>query len=405
MHLRGSPALSAFRREKLLRQIHSIYERVAGVTAEYAHFVDLVEPLKPEQEGVLTNILQYGQGIEETSPLGQLLLVVPRAGTISPWSSKATDIAHVCGLHQVHRIERGVAWYLTTSDEQPLKGGHLTALRDLIHDRMTEVVLTDFDEASHRMFDRAEPARLHSADVLGGGRAALEQANRAMGLALSDDEIDYLIENFRALGRNPNDIELMMFAQANSEHCRHKIFNARWRIDGQARETSLFGMIKNTHRVHPGEVLSAYHDNSAVIRGFPATQFTPEPESDRYRHVTEPVHILMKVETHNHPTAISPFPGAATGSGGEIRDEAATGRGARTKAGLCGFSVSSLQIPDFEQPWEKDHGRPERIVSALEIMVEGPIGRQHSTTSSDARIYAAISVPSSKRCWARPGRK
>ena len=180
MHLRGSPALSAFRREKLLRQIQGIYDRVAGVTAEYAHFVNLVEPLKPEQEGVLTNILQYGQGIEETSPLGQLLLVVPRAGTISPWSSKATDIAHVCGLHQVHRIERGVAWYLTTSDEQPLKGGHLTALGDLIHDRMTEVVLTDFDEASHRMFDRTEPARLHSADVLGGGRAALEQANRAL---------------------------------------------------------------------------------------------------------------------------------------------------------------------------------------------------------------------------------
>jgi phosphoribosylformylglycinamidine synthase len=225
------------------------------------------------------------------------------------------------------------------------------------------------------LFAQAEPAPLTCVDLLGGGRAALATANRELGLALAEDEIDYLTDCFTRLARNPTDVELMMFAQANSEHCRHKIFNADWVIDGVPQDRSLFAMIRHTHACHPGNVLSAYSDNAAVMSGFPAGRFFPDPADGQYRYHIEPVHILMKVETHNHPTAISPFPGAATGSGGEIRDEGATGRGAKPKAGLCGFSVSNLRIPGFIQPWEPDYGKPERIASALEIMLEGPTGR------------------------------
>ncbi len=374
MYLRGCPTVSASRLDKLLREMRTIHADITAITAEYVHFIDLLAPMEDKQRAMLENILHYGPAPSERPPTGQLQLVLPRPGTISPWSSKATDIAHVCGLRQVRRLERGVAWFLESPAGPVIPDPPLHRLRGLLHDRMTEVVLTDFEEALHRLFDRAEPAPLNTVDLLGRGRDALAQANRSMGLALSADEIDYLADSFNALGRNPHDVELMMFAQANSEHCRHKIFNADWRLDGEPRDASLFEIIKNTHRQHPGEVLSAYHDNSAVVRGFETTRFMPDPESGRYRHVSEPVHILMKVETHNHPTAISPFPGAATGSGGEIRDEAATGRGARSKAGLCGFSVSNLRIPGFEQPWESDHGRPGRIASALDIMIEGPIG-------------------------------
>ncbi|MCP4041760.1 MAG: phosphoribosylformylglycinamidine synthase, partial [Gammaproteobacteria bacterium] len=374
MYLRGRPALTQYRLDKLLHTSRGVFPGLKEIRAEYAHFMDLNGPLIDTQKSVLEEILNYGFAADPTTPSGLLQLVIPRPGTISPWSSKATDIAHVCGLHQVRRLERGVAWYFKSDGEDRIPATLIPRFRELIHDRMTEVVLTDFAEASRRLFIHTQPQPLRSVDILAGGRISLETANRELGLALSSDEIDYLVENFQRLARNPHDIELMMFAQANSEHCRHKVFNADWITDGKARDLSLFSMIKNTYRKHPGAILSAYHDNSAVVTGHETARFLPHPETGRYRYGNEPVHILMKVETHNHPTAISPFPGAATGSGGEIRDEAATGRGSRTKAGLCGFSVSNLRIPGFEQPWETDHGRPGRIVSSLEIMLEGPIG-------------------------------
>ena len=375
MYLRGSPALSRFRLDKTLDQARAAGAgALTGAFAEYVHFVELREPLAPGDLAVLRQLLDYGPPPTSLPPRGQLQLVVPRPGTISPWSTKATDIAHVCGLAAVSRIERGVAWYLESEGGTGLDPRSLAVIQGLFHDRMTEVVTADFAEAEHRLFQHAEPARLQSVDLLEGGRGALERANRELGLALSDDEVDYLLASFRALGRNPHDVELMMFAQANSEHCRHKVFNATWTLDGAPGEGTLFGMVKETHRRSPGDVLSAYRDNAAVVRGFPAARFAPDPGDGRYRYVEEPVHILMKVETHNHPTAISPGPGAATGTGGEIRDEAATGRGARTKAGLVGFSVSNLRIPGFEQAWEVDHGKPGRIASALDIMIEGPVG-------------------------------
>ena len=349
MYLRGSPALSRFRLDKTLDQARAAGAgALTGAFAEYVHFVELREPLAPQDLAVLRQLLDYGPAAAPLPPPGQLQLVVPRPGTISPWSTKATDIAHVCGLAAVSRIERGVAWYLESEGGTGLDPRSLAVIQGLFHDRMTEVVTADFAEAEHRLFQHAEPARLQSVDLLEGGRGALERANRELGLALSDDEVDYLLASFRALGRNPHDVELMMFAQANSEHCRHKIFNATWTLDGAPGEGTLFGMVKETHRRSPGDVLSAYRDNAAVVRGFPAARFAPDPGDGRYRYVEEPVHILMKVETHNHPTAISPGPGAATGTGGEIRDEAATGRGARTKAGLvasrsrtCGSRASS----------------------------------------------------------------
>ncbi|TCO83516.1 phosphoribosylformylglycinamidine synthase [Plasticicumulans lactativorans] len=370
LRFRGSPALSAFRLEQLLRTVQARVPAVRGLYAEFEHFVD--GALTTHDRTVLERLLHYGPSASVQAPHREAdFRVVPRPGTISPWSSKATDIAHACGLARVTRIERGVAWWVDA--EPALAAGERAAVAALLHDRMVEAVLdTDADPA--QLFVHADPRLLVAVDVLGGGRAALEAANRGLGLALSEDEIDYLLDNFVRLGRNPHDVELMMFAQANSEHCRHKIFNADWIVDGEAQEASLFGMIKNTYRHAPEGVLSAYADNAAVIEGFRAERFAPQPGSGEYRAHREPAHILMKVETHNHPTAISPFPGAATGAGGEIRDEGATGRGSKPKAGLCGFSVSNLRIPGFEQPWEVDHGRPGRIASALSIMLEGPIG-------------------------------
>ncbi|MFZ2321835.1 MAG: phosphoribosylformylglycinamidine synthase, partial [Pseudomonas sp.] len=314
-------------------------------------------------------LLKYGPSVPVQEPTGRLFLVVPRFGTISPWSSKATDIANNCGLAKIQRLERGIAYYVAgeLSDDQAAE------VSAVLHDRMTQLVLAKLEQASG-LFSHAEPKPLTAVDVLGGGRAALEQANAQLGLALAEDEIDYLVKSFNDLGRNPHDIELMMFAQANSEHCRHKIFNASWDIDGQNQEKSLFGMIKNTYQMHSENVLSAYKDNASVIVGHSAGRFFPNPQTRQYGAVQEPVHILMKVETHNHPTAISPFSGASTGSGGEIRDEGATGRGAKPKAGLTGFTVSNLNIPGFEQPWEVPYGKPERIVTPLDIMIEGPLG-------------------------------
>ncbi|WP_158154817.1 phosphoribosylformylglycinamidine synthase [Pseudomonas sp.] len=367
--LRGAPALSAFRHGKLLEQLSQKVPAVSGLYAEFAHFAEVSGELSADEQQVLARLLKYGPSVPVQEPNGRLFLVMPRFGTISPWSSKASDIAHNCGLGNVQRLERGIAFYvageLSDDDAQVVAG--------LLHDRMTQVVLSKLEEAAG-LFSHAEPKPLTAVDVLGGGRAALEKANVELGLALAEDEIDYLVKSFEGLGRNPHDIELMMFAQANSEHCRHKIFNASWDIDGQSQEKSLFGMIKNTYQMHSEGVLSAYKDNASVIVGSVAGRFFPNPETRQYGAVQEPVHILMKVETHNHPTAIAPFPGASTGSGGEIRDEGATGRGAKPKAGLTGFTVSNLNIPGFEQPWEKAYGKPERIVTPLDIMIDGPLG-------------------------------
>ncbi|AJD47242.1 phosphoribosylformylglycinamidine synthase [Isoalcanivorax pacificus W11-5] len=363
--LPGSPALSAFRQEKLLQSLPG----VTALGARFVHFVDTDGELPARARDVLGKLLSYGPNTAVEMPEGTLFVVVPRPGTISPWSSKATDICHNAGLTQVRRVERGIEYRLAFASGEVDD----TAIRAALHDRMTQAVLADLNDAA-RLFARQAPAPLSRIDILGGGRGALERANSDLGLALAEDEIDYLMTQFTRLERNPTDAELMMFAQANSEHCRHKIFNASWLIDGAQQDNSLFGMIRNTFKQHPGRVLSAYKDNASVMAGSEAARFFPHPETGVYQYVTEPVHILMKVETHNHPTAIAPFPGAATGSGGEIRDEGATGRGAKPKAGLNGFSVSNLNIPGFRQPWEGDYGKPERIASALDIMIDGPLG-------------------------------
>ncbi|HHW7474025.1 TPA: phosphoribosylformylglycinamidine synthase [Mannheimia haemolytica] len=367
---RGSPALSAFRIQQLLQKFQQNQLPVKSVYAEFLHFVALNRPLVADEENKIKELLHYGPTLEEDEPTGFCLIVTPRIGTISSWSSKATDIAHNCGLAAVERIERGTAYYLEFS-ETPNES-QLTTLKGLLHDRMMETVL-DNESQAEQLFAQQEPKPFTSVDILGGGRKALEEANINLGLALADDELDYLVENFTQLGRNPNDIELYMFAQANSEHCRHKIFNADWTIDGVKQEKSLFKMIKNTFEKTPDYVLSAYKDNAAVMEGSTVGRFFPDQDG-QYRYHQEDAHILMKVETHNHPTAISPFPGAATGSGGEIRDEGATGRGAKPKAGLTGFSVSNLVIPKFEQPWENPLSKPNRIASALDIMIDGPLG-------------------------------
>jgi len=373
--LRGAPALSAFRLDKLAQKLALVHPDIQLRHAEFVHFAELRGDLGKERRAVLERLLEYGPGSARVAAAdlagASLRLVVPRPGTISPWSSKASDIAHNCGLQQVVRLERGIAWYLD------LPAGLDSAGQDqvdaLLHDRMTEAVLTELD-AARQLFRHASPAPLVVVDVLGGGREALAAADRSLGLALAADEIDYLVESFTRLGRNPNDVELMMFAQANSEHCRHKIFNASWSIDGLQQERSLFAMIRNTNECGGDGVLSAYSDNAAVVVGHLAGRFYPDPVSSEYQFSQENIHLLMKVETHNHPTAIAPFPGAGTGSGGEIRDEGAVGRGSKPKVGLTGFSVSNLRIPGYTQPWELDYGKPGRIVSALDIMVEGPLG-------------------------------
>ena len=368
--LRGAPALSSFRTQKLLASLHQIAPAVTGISSEFVHLANLSAPLSSAQEQVLQQLLTYGPKVDtEVSHQGTLFLVVPRLGTISPWASKATDIAKNTGLEAVKRVERGVAYYI----EGALSATEHSAVTALLHDRMVEIVF-DSLEAAAQIFTAQEPAPQTSIDILGGGRAALVAANSSLGLALADDEIDYLMESFIALGRNPVDVELMMFAQANSEHCRHKIFNASWTIDGVEQERSLFKMIRNTNEVGGENVLSAYSDNAAVVAGHEAGRFYPNPATKAYEYHQEPIHLLMKVETHNHPTAISPFSGAGTGSGGEIRDEGAVGRGSKPKVGLSGYSVSNLQVPGFIQPWEQNYGKPNRIVTALDIMLEGPIG-------------------------------
>jgi phosphoribosylformylglycinamidine synthase len=368
--LRGTAAFSASRLARLQK---SVGEAVSGLglTAEHWYFVELEGTLDVDEAARLKELLGVPAQLPPP-PGGALLLVTPRLGTISPWSSKATDIARNCGFASVKRIERGTAFHVSDS----VTADQMSAVAARLHDRMTESVLTSVD-AAKALFHHVVPQPLTTVDVLDGGRDALVKANSELGLALSPDEIDYLVENFCNLRRNPTDVELMMFAQANSEHCRHKIFNASWTVDGEPQPLSLFGMIRETHKAHPQGTVVAYSDNAAVIEGAPIRRFYPRGDGAsgyEYAYSEQTTHILAKVETHNHPTAISPFPGAATGSGGEIRDEGATGRGSKPKAGLCGFSVSDLRIPGHLQPWESSYGKPERIASALDIMIEGPIG-------------------------------
>ncbi|WP_086932943.1 phosphoribosylformylglycinamidine synthase [Agarilytica rhodophyticola] len=372
--LLGAPALSAFRLSKLLQDIRALDASVTEITSEYLHFVDTTEDLLPAEMKVLEALLRYGAKAPIKTSADDLagcasLTVTPRPGTISPWSSKATDIAHNAGLAKVKRIERGVRYYIKSSN----RALELVPMQALLHDRMVEAVFANAEQADV-LFTQAQPAPMTSVAVLEKGKAALVEANSSLGLALAEDEIDYLVTAFRGLERDPNDIELMMFAQANSEHCRHKIFNASWTLDGEEQQNSLFGMIKNTYKKGGENVLSAYADNASVVVGPEAGRFYPDPVSKAYAYHQEPIHLLMKVETHNHPTAIAPFPGAGTGSGGEIRDEGAVGKGSKPKVGLCGYTVSNLNIPDYPLPWEQQYGKPGRIVSALDIMVDGPIG-------------------------------
>ena len=386
----GSCALSAFRAERLLGQLKARDARVSSVRARYVHFVHAQRDLTAQEIERLNVLLDYGDAAQEGAS-DAAFLVVPRLGTISPWASKATDIVHNCGIDAVERIERGVRYDLSFDGNAP-SAEELSALTALMHDRMTEtVVATDVDAAI--LFKDVAGKPMAVVDIINGGKAALEKANVDLGLALAPDEIDYLVDAFGRQGRNPTDVELMMFAQANSEHCRHKIFNAQFTIDGVNQEKTLFGMIRDTHKKSPRGTIIAYSDNAAVFEGPTVPRLYTRPTSEdmfgsKFEERLEPVHTVFKVETHNHPTAICPFPGASTGSGGEIRDEGATGRGARPKAGLCGFSVSSLNIEGLNQAWENDkdttgkavdgadvkYGAPSRIATPLSIMTEGPIG-------------------------------
>ena len=370
--LRGVTALSDFRVEKLFQKAAALGLPEVKLSSEFWYFVGSEKALDAATVEKLQALLA-AQSVEQTPKAREglhLFLVTPRLGTISPWASKATNIAENCGLEGIERIERGMAVWL----EGALTDGQKQQWAALLHDRMTESVLTDIDAAA-QLFHHIQSETFSSVDVLGGGIEALVKANTEMGLALSADEIDYLVENYQALNRNPSDVELMMFAQANSEHCRHKIFNADFILNGEKQPKSLFSMIRDTHNAHPEGTVVAYKDNSSVIEGAKIERFYPNAaENQGYRFHEEDTHIIMKVETHNHPTAIAPFAGAATGAGGEIRDEGATGKGSRPKAGLTGFTVSNLNIPGLEQPWEQAYGKPGHIASPLDIMIEGPIG-------------------------------
>jgi phosphoribosylformylglycinamidine synthase len=379
MPFEGGNALSPFRARSLLQALQRVNQRISGLSARHVHWVRCTEPLDAAGVDRLAALLRYGDAAPEPQA-GALVVVMPRLGTVSPWASKATDIAHNCAM-AVQRIERVTEYRLglkraVLGAGKPLSADELAACAALLHDRMTESVAFEREAARH-LFDEQPTPPLEHVDVLGRGSAALQDANQRFGLALSDDEIDYLLKAFSELRRNPSDVELMMFAQANSEHCRHKIFNASFRIDGQDQPQSMFGMIRHTEASSPQRTVVAYHDNAAVMEGGPVQRWLPQgyTNAPQYAARDEVAHVLMKVETHNHPTAISPFPGASTGAGGEIRDEGATGRGARPKAGLTGFSVSNLHLPGTDEPWERHPiGKPEHIASALRIMVDGPLG-------------------------------
>ncbi len=374
----GGNALSTFRAQALLGRLQQVNERISGVSARAVHWVWTDAPMAAEAHLRFEALLTYGEPAGNAAG-GDLVVVAPRFGTVSPWASKATDIARNCGLN-LRRVERVVEYRVAL--KSGLLGGtkHLTeaelqACAELLHDRMTESVCFTREDTAH-LFDERTAEPLAHVDVLGAGRAALEKANVEFGLALSTDEIDYLDTNFKKLGRNPSDVELMMFAQANSEHCRHKIFNASFVVDGEQQPLSLFGMIRNTEKLNPQHTVVAYSDNAAIMEGHAIERWMPAPQPGAaYVARAEQAQVLMKVETHNHPTAISPHPGASTGAGGEIRDEGATGRGSKPKAGLTGFSVSNLHLPGLSEPWEQNPvGKPAHIASALQIMIDGPLG-------------------------------
>ncbi len=371
LELPGQAALSSFRLEKKLLDLQKCDPRVVGLDARFTYFVRIRESLTSDEAQIMDALLLSGLPVPRFPPARSLIYTAPRPGTVSPWSSKATDIAQACHLDKIVRMERGTCYAL--QHEGTPDTGTLARLGATLCDRMTEWCFTEAGAAA-ALFTEHLPAPMQRVDLLVGGAEALHRANRELGLALSDDEVVYLLENYRRLERNPSDAELMMFAQANSEHCRHKIFNAEWIIDGEPQAEKLFAMIRSTTEAHPAGVVSAYSDNAAVMDGWRGQRLQPRAEDKQFEYTEEPIQILLKVETHNHPTAISPFPGAATGSGGEIRDEGATGLGARPKAGLTGYSVSHLRIPGFEQAWETDFPHPERLATPLQIMLEGPIG-------------------------------
>jgi len=364
----GAPAHSSFKKTQLLNRLASM-SSVQSIESQWIYLFD--QALNEQQHQSALQLLNDGASFEVRQAASDEIqvLVTPRLGTISPWSSKATDIFANCNT-PIHRLERGVLFTLKGISEIS------NEVKLALHDRMTESVFNQIDDAV-ALFNETEPKPLNSIDILGQGKEALVKANSEFGFALSEEEIDYLTAAFTKMGRNPHDIELMMFAQANSEHCRHKIFGSEWTIDGEKQPLSLFQMIKNTYKESPADVLSAYKDNASVIVGYDTQRFYPKPDENGhhvYKYKSQAAHILMKVETHNHPTAIAPFAGAATGSGGEIRDEGATGRGGKPKAGLTGFTVSNLNIPGFEQPWEENYGKPSRMASPLQIMIDGPLG-------------------------------
>jgi phosphoribosylformylglycinamidine synthase len=366
--LRGAHALSTFRLAKINAQLDASHQAGPVVDTYFAYLVNTKADLTEAELSQLSSLLGATEVIKPDGSYPRQCIVSPRFGTISPWSSKATDISKHCGLARVSRIERVVIYQFEHELERLSDSAHA-----LLCDRMTESLVyrwADFEP----YFISDAPAAMTTVDIVAHGLDALVEANKSLGLALAADEIEYLVESFQGLGRNPTDVELMMFAQANSEHCRHKIFNASWTIDGEDQPNSLFGMIRNTYACGGENVLSAYSDNAAVVKGPIGNRFYPLPGSDIYAFSEEPIHLLMKVETHNHPTAIAPYSGAGTGSGGEIRDEGAVGRGSKPKVGLTGFTVSNLRLDAFPQPWEMPYGKPNRIVSALDIMLEGPIG-------------------------------
>jgi phosphoribosylformylglycinamidine synthase len=369
--LTGTTAYTPARLAKTVARLRAIDPAVTGAAAVWVHVIEHAGALAGDDRATLDRLLEYGPRLPPPAPPGPAgvrMWIVPRPGTVSPWSSKATDIAQICGLTAVRRIERAVRW--TVHGDLTPAAGH--ALAAALHDRMTEAVMWEEGDFAE-LFEHQPPRPLTVIELGDDPRAALARASTELGLALAPDEIDYLAERYRELGRAPTDVELMMFAQANSEHCRHKIFNAEWWIDGTRQDRSLFQMIKRSTEASPGGVLSAYKDNAAVFEGYSAGRFFPDPDGIYRAHV-EPAHVLIKVETHNHPTAISPYPGAATGAGGEIRDEGATGRGGKPKAGLTGFTVSNLRLPGAVEPWEGPAARPDHIASALDIMIDGPLG-------------------------------
>jgi len=386
-HFEGGNALSSFRAAALLPRLQAISARISGVAARHVHWVWSDAELVRDEHDKLLGLLRYGDDYAGPAD-GTLIVVAPRLGTVSPWASKATDIAHNCGA-VIRRVERVTEYRLTLKSGllggvKTLTADELQAVAALLHDRMTESVLLSREDAVH-LFDEQPAVPMAHVDVLAQGRDALVKANVDFGLALSDDEIDYLVAAFSGLKRNPTDVELMMFAQANSEHCRHKIFNAQFVIDGVAQERSMFQMIRNTEALNPQHTVIAYSDNASVMEGGTTERWLPQGYTNApvYAARTESVHVLMKVETHNHPTAISPFPGASTGAGGEIRDEGATGRGSKPKAGITGFSVSNLHLPGLPglsgpnnpEPWEQSpYGKPEHIASPLQVMIDGPLG-------------------------------